>query len=237
MNENALQRPLETVRAAIPTLRDLYSLNHAALCTGQHLTAQRTVRMARARERGCAVGSLLGCMSFALPVLLGTWLLPLLFRSDGGSLGILGMLLAGGGVYLLTRRLTVKLFTAGAERETDQDRALSEQLNRITQSYMEIVEEKQSVLEAIPEDYRHYEAVRFFERVFVNGRAESLKEAMNLYEQDRASGARDRQGKLILNRQVELERLERQTQALAASADRSARIAAAVTLFSFIGRD
>jgi hypothetical protein len=46
-----------------------------------------------------------------------------------------------------------------------------------------IIHEKKEIISIIPEKYRYPLAVNFFAEVLENGRADSMKEAMNLYEE------------------------------------------------------
>lgn len=53
---------------------------------------------------------------------------------------------------------------------------------QISAEIEQIANENREVINAIPRDYRYYDAVAFFENALANGRADSMKEAVNLYE-------------------------------------------------------
>ena len=46
-----------------------------------------------------------------------------------------------------------------------------------------MVQQSLALIGPIPADYRSFEALSFFEQALANGRAESIKEVMNLYEE------------------------------------------------------
>lgn len=57
------------------------------------------------------------------------------------------------------------------------------QMESISQEIYRVTTENQEKINLMPRDYRYYDAVAFFESALANGRADSMKEAINLYEE------------------------------------------------------
>lgn len=68
------------------------------------------------------------------------------------------------------------------ETETQIDEMKS-QMEEISKEIYRVTTENQELINLMPRDYRYYDAVAFFENALANGRADSMKEAINLYEE------------------------------------------------------
>lgn len=71
--------------------------------------------------------------------------------------------------------------TIGGASVAMQD--MEEQADAISQEIYNTYIANQETLDPLPRDYRYYDAAVFFESALANGRAESMKEAVNLYEE------------------------------------------------------
>ena len=56
-------------------------------------------------------------------------------------------------------------------------------IENMSQHIYRIVEENQNYIDVLPRDYRYFSAASFFEKVLANGQADSIKEAISLYEE------------------------------------------------------
>ena len=56
------------------------------------------------------------------------------------------------------------------------------QIQKISEEIERVATESADIINQIPRDYRYYSAVQFLESVLANGRADNMKEAINLYE-------------------------------------------------------
>ena len=90
------------------------------------------------------------------------------------------------------------------------------QIDQISQQIYQITVDNQVYIDPIPRDYRYYDAVAFFERALTNGRADSMKEAINLYEDHLHKQTMEAQGRMLLEQ-------SRQQSAMLASIERSSR--------------
>ena len=131
-------------------------------------------------------------------------------ESDGGPLfTLLGVFLLGGisfccvvlpflaitiaGIVLLisiprTKKKNAKIATENHTRIKEQNEAtnesLTQQINQIADEFIEYWNSNLHLLDFLPEDYRTAHAVCFMLKAVKNFRADSLKEAINLYDQE-----------------------------------------------------
>ncbi|MFM9414538.1 hypothetical protein ACKQTC_09190 [Peptococcus simiae] len=61
--------------------------------------------------------------------------------------------------------------------------AARNEIDLISDQIFRLASENSKILEKIPRDYRNYEAVSYFEKLFANGQADSMKEAVNLFDE------------------------------------------------------
>lgn len=60
---------------------------------------------------------------------------------------------------------------------------MTKQYDAISNEIYQLTIQNENILATLPRDYRYYDAVAFFESALANGRADSMKEAINLYEE------------------------------------------------------
>ncbi|MDR2022098.1 MAG: hypothetical protein LBQ71_02325 [Hungatella sp.] len=76
----------------------------------------------------------------------------------------------------------IALFWGGKSAKKDLTKAIGLR-DEIKKRMDNLVQEKKEIISIIPEQYRYPLAAKYFVEVLENGRADSLKEAMNLYEE------------------------------------------------------
>ena len=69
-----------------------------------------------------------------------------------------------------------------SDDEIQQVAEIEEAMDEIRQEMEEYYSQNSDILASFPPDYQYTQAVYFFYKALVNGRADSLKEAINLYE-------------------------------------------------------
>lgn len=106
-----------------------------------------------------------------------------------------------------------------------------EQLEAISAEIMAIFQDNEEAISSIPRDYRCYSAISYFEHLFENGHADSMKEALILYDEyvHRQEMLAENQA-IIAQNQLQLEMLER----VERSSRSAARSSAAAAVFSAI---
>lgn len=93
---------------------------------------------------------------------------------------------------------------------------LSRQYEAISNEIYQTYTDSQAAIEEIPRDYRYFAAVSFFESALANGRADNMKEAINLYEEHIHRQSMEANSRALLEQ-------SRQQSAMMASIERSAR--------------
>lgn len=112
-------------------------------------------------------------------------------------------------VYKVQKRKAQELAQVDTSEFDDQIVELSDDVVRF-------IENNQEIINTIPRDYRFYDAVAFFEKVLANGQADSMKEAMNLYDRHTHERTLER------NSQLSIERANQQS-AMLAQIERNSR--------------
>ncbi len=230
MENQSQSTALYTVRAVLPVFRDLSELWNAGVCAEQQLVAQQTCRAARQDERGRTLGGFLGIL-VAASANLG--LVALKPATPAAVAVMLLGILAG----ILVGRKVHKRIAAKGQETTPEDQTLIRRLDDLSAEFSAITQRNQALIDAIPRDYRNYEAVRFFEQALSNGRAESMKEAMNLYEEHLHRMTMEHNSNLVLQQQYEQSRMIAAAQQSARDASVSAGIAASFSILAFLSRD
>lgn len=225
------QAALADVQNALPVFEQINDLYIQA----ENLNQQVMVAQAEASEANNRGGKAIalgvaGAAYFVVESLLG----PMVDRMFHGkfTLAFAVISLIGIGViYLMVRRMDTVRRKQNAQRVQDQ---VSVQMEGISQELYRLFNENQAVILPIPRDYRNYNAVAFFESALANGRADSMKEALNLYEEYLHRAAME------LNSQLALEQ-SRQQSAMLANIEESSRqtavnsgIAAGFSVLNFL---
>lgn len=89
-------------------------------------------------------------------------------------------ILVGVVMLYLKRKARIKNKHEQTEAEIN---TMMPKMESISQEIYRVTTENQEKINLMPRDYRYYDAVAFFESALANGRADSMKEAINLYEE------------------------------------------------------
>lgn len=228
---------LRAVREALPVFRNISDLCNAAICTRQQYYRQRTIRAARADERGRVIGGILGLLAADVVVLPAFMLSKAAHAGKDSSLLTFLFIAVGLAVWFLTGQLVRKRFRTRSEAERPEDQALTARLEDISNSLVSITQQNQTLIDAMPRDYQNFEAVCFFEQALANGRADSMKEAINLYEEHLHRMTLEQNS----NRAVQEQYLQSQMVADIQKSSRTAAInsgiAATFSVLAFLNRD
>ena len=237
MNEQLQTNALSIVRTAFPVFRDLDSLYTAGVRTEQQLTQLHAKRVARLDERSQALGILLGGLVFL------AFLIPsmTISRKSGvnHSASTVSIILAVVGIAagLVVRFLIRKRYHARAMQETPEEQTLAARLEDISRNLQSVVQENQAVIDTIPRDYQYFYAVSFFEQALANGRADSMKEAINLFEEQLHRETLEQNSRRMLDAQFEQSWMIAEAQQSARNASINSGIAAGFAALSFFSRD
>lgn len=71
-------------------------------------------------------------------------------------------------------------------------------IEAISREIQTVAQKNTDIFTLLPRDYRYYDAAVFFEQAFANGRADTMKEAINLYETHLHQQSMERLGAQIL---------------------------------------
>lgn len=169
---------------ALPVLKeinDLYNFGESLRQrTAVRQTNQKTNNTRYARLKAALVSLILYAV---LSLILDVIIVPIAYKTGFRILTLLYSIV-GVGVCIYVYFYLKKIFSAHKPVETTEDITAGKQLEKISERILEISTENCEVLERIPADYRCYDAVLFMERAARNGRADNMKEAINLYEED-----------------------------------------------------
>ena len=211
------QEALSHVQNALPVFQRINDLYLQA----ENLHQQVMIKKAQAANAGHAKGKILG-IGGGLAIAWVTCLFVGLFAKIPvlGSIVLLdvGLLIAGlACAYFIYKSMPTRQENIAAMKaEEEAQVALAPQMEYLSQEVYRLFNENRDVILPIPRDYRSYDAVVFFESALANGRADSMKEALNLYEEHLHRAA------LEMNSQLTLEQSRRQS-AMLASIEDSAR--------------
>lgn len=177
MNER--EQALADVSAALPILGKINDLYLAANSIYQKNMVKET-KSARSKGRS---GRIYGCIACGV-----TWyVLDLLFRLFIARLGsnviafiyIVFAIVACVAAYRKVKRR----FESAPAIKPAEEAQNNQQLDAISHEIYQLTVQNQEAIAKMPRDYRYYDAVAFFENALANGRADSMKEAINLYEE------------------------------------------------------
>lgn len=230
MNER--EEVLSRVQAALPVFKEINDL----YLTANNLDQQVMMRNAKQADSNGKTGGILAYVAAIACFAVMDILYRIVVRAtNSGVVALIWIILSIAlSVYVYIRvRRKIKSRSAFSENELAAQR---QQIEAISDEICRIYEENQDVIENIPRDYRYYDAVSFLEASLANGRADSMKEALNQYELYLHQKA------LEMNSRASLE-LNRQQCAMMASiesharnAERNSGIAAAFSIFNFLSR-
>ncbi|MCQ2565799.1 MAG: hypothetical protein MJ194_03000 [Clostridia bacterium] len=169
---------LSTIRTALPIFKQINDLYLSA----HNINQQVMMRQAKGADSN---GKLSGIVAFFVAAIC-FFVLDILYRvivraTQNGIVAAIWI------VFSITLCIIVYIYTRRKIKNkpsftNDELDAQSRQMERISNEIFVITTENQGIIDSIPRDYRYYDALVFFENALENGRADSMKEALNLYE-------------------------------------------------------
>lgn len=215
------EEALETVNRALPPLQELSNIFLNAKNVEQQCDAAATQSIARHSHNG----NLLGAVSAVSVFIIIGVLFNGVIRNMGNAAitGIFMILYVAGPVFtFLYIRKKLGEYSPDSDPQVLQMRAA---VGELSKRYESVALSNAAVINALPRDYRYLYAAQFFEQALVNGRADSMKEAVNLFEEDQ-----HRKSLENMNRQMLFDN-QRQAEMLAGieSSSRAAAVGANVS--------
>lgn len=223
---------LETVRQALPVFQQINDLYLAADSIYQRTslhdaTSEGKVSNSKGKAFACTFATWM-----ALDVLL--YLLAAIFKTLPGFIlvpYVIGTIICCIVVY----RKVIHSAKQKVHNETDALIAQNKRdLDCISEDICEIYRNNEQIISQIPRDYRTYDAVSYFEHLLENGHAETMKEALILYDEylHRQSMLVDNQR--MIQQNIQQRQMLEQIEATTNSAARSANVAAAFSIATFL---
>lgn len=169
---------IEKVNAAIPPLKRIDELYAMATNLTQQTTALQTSSKAKKSHHGTIIGGLAAYVAGQFMAIIINGVLAVTGSPVLGFIGIVAAIFLCIWVYKKVKQKLNEDDIRTVER-TQKDR---QTIEKISSEIEQIAVSNADAINEIPRDYRTYYAVSFFDKVLENGRAESMKEAMNLYE-------------------------------------------------------
>ncbi len=237
MVEQLQSNALSAVRAALPVFRDLDSLYTAGVTTEQHLTQLRAKRIARMDERSQALSIFLGILAFIVFLTLAMTVSKKARVYSSASTVCVILVIVGIVTGLLVRYLIRKKFRMRAQKESPEEQKLTARMEDISRNIQAVVQENQALIDTMPRDYQYYYAVSFFEGALTNGRADNMKEAINLFEEHQHRETLEQNSRIALQEQRQQTQMIAAAQQSARNASINSGIAAGFSILSFLSRD
>lgn len=228
MNER--EQALSVIESALPVFQEINNLYLSA----HNLNQQVMMRQVKTADRNGKSSAVLAYGAAALCFFGMSFISRIVAKITNSDIIVIVMIILTivlcVNVYIRVKR-NVKNTPAFSEYEVDAKRS---QIDAISNEIYNITTANQEIIDQIPRDYRYYDAVIFLESMLVNGRADSMKEALNLYE------THLHQQRLETNSQLAFEMNKRQCEMLtdintsAKRAERNSSIAATFSILSFL---
>jgi hypothetical protein len=171
------QEALQLVTVAIPPLQQIDGLYDQALQLEQRNTAVSTGAKFNASRKGTLLGLVSG---FAIWFILDMIFYKLALTGTAMLVYIACALAAAVFMFFFVKR-KVMVNTHSVDRQVQSNQSI---MQSISAQIQDVACSNAEVINALPRDYRYYHAVSFFEQALSNGRADSMKEAVNLYEEE-----------------------------------------------------
>ena len=185
MNERELA--LEKVNLALPVYEKINELYFAANSLNQQAMAARADEERVRQNMNKRHKTDWKNMNYGLFFIGFIILIPLMVAVDSTlkkmpfvSVLLKIAILVGAVMLYLKRKARIKNKHEQTEAEIN---TMMPQMESISQEIYRVTTENQEKINLMPRYYRYYDAVAFFESALANGRADSMKEAINLYEE------------------------------------------------------
>jgi len=170
---NSREEALSIVNTALAPLKKIDELYNTALNLSQQAEATATHSSAKA-SKGKVVSIIAGLLVYFGLNRLFNSIFPnvriIIFAVIDAILGII--------VFLFVK----KIFSGFGSNSQKTIAKKNEAIDRISTEIEQTAVENADIINSMPRDYRYYDAAVFIESALENGRAESMKEAINLYE-------------------------------------------------------
>ena len=230
--DNSTETTLKEVTKTLPVLKHIKDLYQAATTLDQQRQAHQTVRASKAGSSGKAIALGGGVGTFFVLDFI------FIFLVNNGLLWNVGVyivcsFIASFGVYFfLKRRVQTKQDVENREESQQVDTKIA----AISREIYNYTVQNQAVIDVLPRDYRYYDAAEFFESALANGRADSMKEAINLYELHLHQLQMESNSRQMLEQQRMQSNMLANIEASANSAAMNSGIAATFSVLNFISR-
>lgn len=235
-NVTEREQTVVIIQEALPVfsrINDLY--NQASDVENTALREENKVKDAARRSMVPWVSSgLVFLVMFALSFV--AFLVVQLIMNISTVIGVILLLFWVACLFLIPRQIYLSMRANLLKAAVIDTTPYEKQLDLISDKVEAIVNENLDLINNIGRDYRYYDAVAFFEKVIMNGQADSLKEATNLYEEYL------HRLRMEINSQKLLEKAEQQVAMLAQieinsyEAARNAGIAATFSIANYLRR-
>ena len=187
MNEREIA--VTSVNRALPVFEKINNLYLRASAISQRQEARETVQRNPAKRKGQALMRTV-LVFFVMEMLYGVYQFLLDTAHRAFNLPDMLCWLLGILWVMLTFWVTIRTYQRGKAPNKTEDEELQkarnsmeEQLQGISNEIYEVFTENEEIISHIPRDYRNYDAVSYFEKVLANEKADSMKEAMLLYDE------------------------------------------------------
>lgn len=170
--------------AALPVLKEINDLYNAGESIRQRIAMRKTNKKADYSKTAKLKAALAAIVLYSvLTLILRTIIARIVMKTGFGGLVPIYCII-GIGVCVYVYFHLKNYFANLNPTETATDISAEKQLEKISGEIYRLTTENNSILEKIPADYRCYDAVLFMDRALRNGRADSKKEVINLYEEE-----------------------------------------------------
>lgn len=110
-------------------------------------------------------------------------------------------------------------------------------LDLISNDIYEIYQKNSDIISPIPRDYRTYDAVCYFEHLLENGHADSMKEALILYDEYVHREGMRIDNQRLIQQNLQQRKMMAHVEQLASAASRDAKIATVFSIANFLVAD
>ena len=246
MEQNTQITTLNAVRTALPVYGRIEELYNAANNTWQMGMQAFHQRAENAIRRGNSLYLLLrwwvGTTTFGCLMLAARPLSRVMQQSLGrayfpATLAMVAVFIGiSVGACIGLRKLIEAVILKRHGAPTQAEENATAQLEAISRELEAFTARNAAIIDTMPRDYRCYDAVCFFEAVLANGRAENLKQAMDLYEEHKFRLSMEQQNNLLLQRQRLQSEMIASLEENAARAAQNAELALNFSILSFLVR-
>lgn len=229
MNER--EQALAVTTAALPYLQKIDELYYSAL----NLDQQNMAMQAKARVDKASKGGILGVIASVVTWIVLDTICRIFVRSGiikgGGVIAfILFSIIAVVIVYFTVKR-KISSSMSQTMSAVEKNNSLIDGISRQIQS---VAADGENKINELPRDYRYYYAAQFFEKALSNYRADSMKEAVNLFEEYlHRQNLENQNQQMLINNQRQNQMLAN-IEADSASAARGSNMAAAFSVLNFM---